>query len=267
MPTGMFRDCSTGALKADGSPQDQACFDQGVEADNLTPVDKAVYYHKWADKCPIQDDPLCPTGDSTCSPKIKEFYTGTPEDPNYDHLSTVQHVSVFHWPNKDNCQHVIAQGNGQDYLYQFLFHCDTLEMTHAQYWKHTNEYAWRTFNHESCIPEGETQACGGDPCLICKEVAKEEEALGEVTHKCHVDFSKPECAQQSFPFPAEVTYSPALLDACFPAATVEIEDDSAPSSTGCCYEFKKFKDGRQESYCFESSKTIGSQAECPEGSQ
>ena len=61
MPTGMFRDCSTGAKKADGSPQDQACFDQGLEADNLTPVDTAVYYHKWADKCPIQDDPLCPT--------------------------------------------------------------------------------------------------------------------------------------------------------------------------------------------------------------
>ena len=78
MPTGMFRDCSTGAKKADGSPQDQACFDQGLEADNLTPVDTAVYYHKWADKCPIQDDPLCPTGDSTCSPKIKEFYTGKP---------------------------------------------------------------------------------------------------------------------------------------------------------------------------------------------
>ena len=211
------------------------------------------------------DQPQNDAHHKTCSPKIKEFYTGTPEDPNYDHLSTVQHVSVLHWPNKDNCQHVIAQGNGQDYFYQFLFHCDTLEMTHAQYWKHTNEYAWKTFNHESCIPEGETQACGGDPCLICKEVAKEEEALGEVTHKCHVDFSKPECGQQSFP--AEVTYSPALLDACFPAATVEIEDDSAPSSTGCCYEFKKFKDGRQESYCFESSKTIGSQAECPEGSQ
>ena len=78
MPTGMFRDCSTGAKKADGSPQDQVCFDQGVEADNITPVDKAVYYHKWADKCPIQDDPLCPTGDSTCSPKIKEAYTGKP---------------------------------------------------------------------------------------------------------------------------------------------------------------------------------------------
>ena len=42
---------------------------------------------------------------------------------------------------------------------------------------------------------------------------------------------------------------------------------SWPSRTGCCYEFKQFEDGRQESYCFESSKTIGSQAECPEGSQ
>ena len=51
MPTGMFKDCSTGALKADGSPQDPACFDDY----------DAVYYHKWADKCPIQDDPLCPT--------------------------------------------------------------------------------------------------------------------------------------------------------------------------------------------------------------
>ena len=198
-----------------------------------------------------------------CPQKIKEAYTGKPGDPNYDHLSSVQHVRVFYSPNKDDCQHVIAQGYDQDYLYQFLFHCDTLEMTHAQYWKHTNEYAWRTFNHESCIPEGETQACGGDPCLICKEEALGH--LGEVTHKCHLDFSKPECGRSSPP--AEVAYSPALLDACFPAATVEIEDDSAPSSTGCCYEFKKFKDGRQESYCFESSKTIGSQAECPEGSQ
>ena len=51
MPTGMYRDCTTGALKADGSPQDPACFDDY----------DAVYYHKWADKCPIQDDPLCPT--------------------------------------------------------------------------------------------------------------------------------------------------------------------------------------------------------------
>ena len=197
--------------------------------------------------------------DAACPQKIKEAFTGKPGDPNYDHLSSVQLVRVFHWP-KDNCQHVIAQGHGQDYTYQFLFHCDTLEMTYAQYWKHTVEYAWRTFNHESCIPEGETQPCGGDPCLICKE-----EALGEVTHKCHVDFSKPECGRQS-PL-SEVTYSPALLDACFTAATVEIEDDPAPSSTGCCYEFKRFEDGRQESYCFDRSKTIVSQAECPEGSQ
>ena len=77
MPTGMFRDCSTGALKADGSPQDQACFDQGVEADNLTPVDKAVYYHTWADKCPIQDDPLCPTVDAVGCLSAADCYCPT----------------------------------------------------------------------------------------------------------------------------------------------------------------------------------------------
>jgi hypothetical protein len=67
MPTGMYRDCTTGALKADGSPQDPACFDDY----------DAVYYHKWADKCPIQDDPLCPThhpGSDAATGAMSTFY-------------------------------------------------------------------------------------------------------------------------------------------------------------------------------------------------
>jgi hypothetical protein len=158
----------------------------------------------------IVDDPL------SCPQQIKDTFTGVPGDPTYDHLAHVKSVLVSQWPS-DVCRHYHVQGDGEGYTYQFQFDCDTLQMSSAKYWKHTGEYTWRQFAHDSCIPPGETEPCGGDPCLICRE-----EIDGEMTHKCHPDFSNPACGRATS---VDVKYSTWLVSACFPAAAVEIVDD------------------------------------------
>jgi len=71
---GMVRNC-TGCTQ--GSGCSESCFDQGISADGKA-VDDWVYYHVWADKCPVQQFDFCePLGVGSSGAQPKHCGPGT----------------------------------------------------------------------------------------------------------------------------------------------------------------------------------------------